>query len=152
VCSIFKDICVDYMRRFRRPPICSCLTWSHGFKNPDTYTTAYENGNTIHMPQEIPDINDGLNVWTSGIYSTYWALTLYRDQIKVGWSRSKRCFSPPHRPDRLVAHPASYPTGTGGSFPGGKAAGAWSSPLTSISRRGSEWRRCTSHSPIAFME
>jgi hypothetical protein len=24
------------------------------------------------------------------------------------------------------AHPASYPMGTGGSSPGGKAAGAWS--------------------------
>jgi hypothetical protein len=30
------------------------------------------------------------------------------------------------------AHPASYPTGTRSSFPGGKAAGAWSWPLTSI--------------------
>jgi hypothetical protein len=30
------------------------------------------------------------------------------------------------------AHPASYPMGTGGSLPGGKAAGAWSWPLTSI--------------------
>jgi hypothetical protein len=30
------------------------------------------------------------------------------------------------------AHPASYPMGTGGSFPGGKAAGAWSWPHTSI--------------------
>jgi hypothetical protein len=29
-------------------------------------------------------------------------------------------------------HPASYPTGNRGSFPGGKAAGAWSWPLTSI--------------------
>jgi hypothetical protein len=29
-------------------------------------------------------------------------------------------------------HPASYPMGTGVSFPGGKAAGAWSIPLTSI--------------------
>jgi len=28
--------------------------------------------------------------------------------------------------------PASYPMGTMGSFPGGKAAGAWSWPLTSI--------------------
>jgi hypothetical protein len=27
------------------------------------------------------------------------------------------------------AHPASYPMGTRGSFPGGKAAGAWSWPL-----------------------
>jgi hypothetical protein len=28
-------------------------------------------------------------------------------------------------------HPTSYPMGTGGSFPGGKAAGTWSWPLTS---------------------
>jgi hypothetical protein len=30
------------------------------------------------------------------------------------------------------AHPASYPMGTSSSFPGGKVAGAWSWPLTSI--------------------
>jgi hypothetical protein len=30
------------------------------------------------------------------------------------------------------AHPATYSMGTGGSLPGGKAAGAWSWPLTSI--------------------
>jgi hypothetical protein len=30
------------------------------------------------------------------------------------------------------AHPTSYPMGTRGSFLGGKAAGAWSWPLTSI--------------------
>jgi hypothetical protein len=30
------------------------------------------------------------------------------------------------------AHPASYPMGTRGSFPGGKAVGAWRWPLTSI--------------------
>jgi len=29
------------------------------------------------------------------------------------------------------AHSASYPMGTRGSFPGGKAARAWGSPLTS---------------------
>jgi hypothetical protein len=29
------------------------------------------------------------------------------------------------------AHPASYPMATGGFFPGGEAAGAWSWPLTS---------------------
>jgi hypothetical protein len=34
------------------------------------------------------------------------------------------------------AHPASYPMGTRRSFPGGKAAGAWSWPLTSIYCRG----------------
>jgi hypothetical protein len=30
------------------------------------------------------------------------------------------------------AHPASYPMGNRDSFPGGKVAGAWSWPLTSI--------------------
>jgi hypothetical protein len=34
------------------------------------------------------------------------------------------------------AHPASYPTGTGGSFPGSKATKVWSWPLTSIQCRG----------------
>jgi hypothetical protein len=36
------------------------------------------------------------------------------------------------------AHAASYPMDTGGSFPGGKAAGAWSWPLTSIQCGGQE--------------
>jgi hypothetical protein len=34
------------------------------------------------------------------------------------------------------SHPASYPVGTGGSLPGGKASGAWNWPLTSIQYRG----------------
>jgi hypothetical protein len=33
-------------------------------------------------------------------------------------------FSSPRRPDRLWGHPTSYPMDTGGSFHGGKAAGA----------------------------
>jgi hypothetical protein len=38
-----------------------------------------------------------------------------------------------HRvPNGFGAHPVSYPMGTEGSFPGGKAAGAWSWPLLSI--------------------
>jgi hypothetical protein len=38
---------------------------------------------------------------------------------------SVRIFSSPQRPDQLLgAHPASYPMGTGASFPGGKVAGA----------------------------
>jgi hypothetical protein len=41
-------------------------------------------------------------------------------------------FSSPQCPERLYAHSASYPMGTRGSFPGGKAAGAWRSPHTSI--------------------
>jgi hypothetical protein len=42
-----------------------------------------------------------------------------------------RIFSSPRRPDRLLGPPTSYPMGTGGSFPGDKAAGPWSWPLTS---------------------
>jgi len=30
------------------------------------------------------------------------------------------------------AHPASFPMGTGGSYPSSKLAGTWSWPLTSI--------------------
>jgi hypothetical protein len=41
-------------------------------------------------------------------------------QVPVG----SRIFSFPNRPDRLWGPPISYPVRTGGSFPGGKAAGA----------------------------
>jgi len=41
-------------------------------------------------------------------------------------------FSSPPRPGRLWSQPISYPMGTGGSFPTGKVAGAWSWPLTSV--------------------
>jgi hypothetical protein len=41
-------------------------------------------------------------------------------------------FSLRHVQNGSRTHPASYPMGTRGSFPGGKAAGSWSWPLTSI--------------------
>jgi len=44
------------------------------------------------------------------------------------------------------AHPASYPTGTWGSFPLGKEAGVWSWPLTSIYCRGQECVELYPHS------
>jgi hypothetical protein len=44
------------------------------------------------------------------------------------------------------AHPASYPMGTGGSFPRGKAVGAWNWPLTSS--WGQENVDLCIHSPI----
>jgi hypothetical protein len=43
---------------------------------------------------------------------------------------------------------APYPMGTGCSFPGGKAAGAWSWPLTSIQCRGQECVELYLHSSI----
>jgi hypothetical protein len=52
--------------------------------------------------------------------------------------RGKGFLYTPQRPDRLWGHPVSYPMGTGGSFPEGKAAGVWSWPLTSIYYWGQE--------------
>jgi hypothetical protein len=46
--------------------------------------------------------------------------------------RGKTFFCYPQRPDRLWAHSAFYPMGTGDSSSLGKAAEAWSWPLTSI--------------------
>jgi hypothetical protein len=48
-------------------------------------------------------------------------------------------------------HTASYPVGTGGSFPGSKVAEAWSWWLTSIWYRGQEWWSCTFTSAHVFM-
>jgi hypothetical protein len=49
-------------------------------------------------------------------------------------------------------HPASYPMGTGASFPGGKAAGALSWPLTSpASAEDKKMWIYTSTPPYAFM-
>jgi hypothetical protein len=49
------------------------------------------------------------------------------------------------------AHPASYPLGTRGSFPRGKAVGAWSWPLTSnlMPRSKNEWTY-TSTPPVCL--
>jgi hypothetical protein len=52
---------------------------------------------------------------------------------RVRFSVGAGNFSAHHRiQNGSGAHPASYPMCTGGSFPEGKAAGAWSWPLTSI--------------------
>jgi hypothetical protein len=46
------------------------------------------------------------------------------------------------------AHPGSYTMGKRGSFPGGKAAGAWSWPLNPSSAEVKEWMEIYLHSPI----
>jgi hypothetical protein len=45
-------------------------------------------------------------------------------EFGVGVPVGSRMFSSPRFPDRLWGPPASYPMGTGGSFPGSKAAEA----------------------------
>jgi hypothetical protein len=58
-------------------------------------------------------------------------------------------FSLHHRvQDGFEAHPASYLTGTTGSFPGGKATGAWSWPLNPTSAEAKEWVELYLHSPM----
>jgi hypothetical protein len=58
--------------------------------------------------------------------------------LRAGWSRVRvpagaGNFSFHHRVQTgSGTRPTSYPMGSRGSFPGGKAAGAWSWPLTSI--------------------
>jgi hypothetical protein len=51
--------------------------------------------------------------------------------VEVRVPEGARIFTFPCRQIGSGAHPASYPMGNGGSFPGGEAAGAWSWPLTS---------------------
>jgi hypothetical protein len=53
--------------------------------------------------------------------------------FRVGYPAGAKNFSLHHRVQNgSGAHSASYPVGTGSSLPTGKAAGAWSWPLTSI--------------------
>jgi hypothetical protein len=52
-------------------------------------------------------------------------------EVRVRVPVGANIFTSPRRPHRLWGHTTSYPLGTGGSFPGGKAAGAWSWPFIS---------------------
>jgi hypothetical protein len=64
--------------------------------------------------------------------------------------RGKRFFSS-QRPDRLWGTRNFLSNGYRGSFLGGKAAGAWSWPLTSVSCRSQEWWSYTSTPQLVFM-
>jgi hypothetical protein len=77
----------------------------------------------------------------------------YSTGLRAGWSGDRVPagavnFSLHHRVQtESGAHPASYLMGTRGSFPGGKAAGGWSWPLTSTYFRGHECVDIYLHSP-----
>jgi hypothetical protein len=82
--------------------------------------------------------NSDRKLWTlsdsRGAGIVHW----YSAGLRAGWSGVRfpagaRNFSPHHRVQTgSVSYPASYQMGTRVSFPGGKAAGPWSWPLTSI--------------------
>jgi hypothetical protein len=63
-------------------------------------------------------------------------------------SRGRIFISSPKRPVRVWAHPASYPMGTGWSFPRGEAAEACTWPLTPMWCRCQEWVKVYLHYPI----
>jgi len=52
--------------------------------------------------------------------------------IATGWTIWVRLPAGASNFSFSIQYPASYSMGIGGSFPGGKAAGSWSWPLTSI--------------------
>jgi hypothetical protein len=73
----------------------------------------------------------------------------YSAGLRAGWSRVRvpaRAGNFFHH--RTVAHPASYPMSTRGSFPGSKVAGVWNWPLTSVYCRGWECVELYLHSSI----
>jgi len=61
-------------------------------------------------------------------------------------SRVKKFTSSSQRPDWLCDYLVSYSVGSGGYFPGGKVAGKWDWPLTSIWCWGEEWVELYLHS------
>jgi hypothetical protein len=80
------------------------------------------------------------NCWTRSAIEPWW-LSRYRAGLRAGRSGFLKVRFPAEAGNLFLhhrvqngsgAHPASYPMRTRGSFPGGKAAGAWSWPLTSI--------------------
>jgi hypothetical protein len=71
--------------------------------------------------------------------------------VKSSSLTRSRIFSSSSRPDRFWAHPASYPMGTGGSFPWSKAAGAWSWPPPPSSAEVKKAWVDTSTPPYSFM-
>jgi len=81
-----------------------------------------------------------------GLGSSVGILTGYRlDRPGFQSQQAKRLFC---KTSRLALGPTQTPIQwVSGLFPGGKAARAWSWPLTSIYRRGKEWAELYIYSP-----
>jgi len=88
---------------------------------------------TARTPWSVMSSMQPIKLW----YLTYFIIQL--SSITLGFGLNEGVQDPAgagnfplnHRVQTgSVAHPASYPVGTRGSFPGGKAAAVWSCPLT----------------------
>jgi hypothetical protein len=93
-------------------------------------------GTPLEQPPYSPDLAP-CDFWAfptlkSELWGSFWSL---RQTVSITFSRSGR------------AHPPSYPMGTRGSFPGGRAARARDWPLASVLCRGRGVSGAVPHSP-----
>jgi hypothetical protein len=111
----------------------------------------------IYRSMILPVVLYGYEIWSLHLRNEQepWSLSPYSAGLRAGRSGSRVRFpagagnlSLHHRVQNgSGAHPASYPMVTRDSFRGGKEAGAWSWPITSIQCRGQEWVELYLHSP-----
>jgi hypothetical protein len=104
------------------------------------------------LRQEWVNTRYNSSLITSPFYIGYFQLSRYSDGLWAGWPGFDPGRGRDPSPYNIVqigsgAHPAPYPMGIGGAFPGGKAAWAWSWPPTYILYRGKKWRSYTSTPP-----
>jgi hypothetical protein len=92
---------------------------------PNVYPTMFVHTNSKFCLQPGCPKGAGIAQWFSAGLRAGWSVV--RIPAETGNLPLHHCIQ-----TGSGAHPASYPMGTGGSFPGGKAAGAWGWPLTSI--------------------
>jgi hypothetical protein len=117
-----------HYRVYKNPPLVSITSQMNPVHSETTYLILTKN------------FGAGIAQWCSA-------------ELRAGWSRVRvpagvGNFSFHHRVQTgCVVHPASYPMGARGSFSGGKAAGGWSWPLTSIYCRDQECVEPYIHSP-----
>jgi hypothetical protein len=107
-CRLLDYPCARWTSSASRWSVWELLQYDHAHEVCHEYDASSVLNKFVQLSQ--------YTVWTTGIRSPAGEekFSLHRVQTGSG------------------AHPASYPVGTGTCFTGGKAAGAWSWPLTSV--------------------
>jgi hypothetical protein len=122
-----------------------CEETGHGVLTAVSFTSGREFSWRRRLPKKKSNIHQTSRDSSVGIALDY---GLDDRGSRVRFPTGSGNFSLHHRVQNgSGTHPATYPMGTRGSFPGGKAAGAWSWPLTSSA----EVKECVElylHSPI----
>jgi hypothetical protein len=114
----------------RQRPTQPLIQWVPGAPSPEVKRPGRE---ADHSPPYNAEVKNGWNYTRDSAVALALGYGLDDLGSRVRFPAGPGNFSLHHRVQNgFGAHPASYPLGTRGSFPGGKAAGAWSWPLTSI--------------------